>query len=240
MTTRTIVVVSGGLSVPSSSRLLADRLATATERALAERGDDAVVETVELREHAHAITDHLLTGFATGDLRGVLDAVRGADGVILVTPVFSASYSGLFKSFLDILEPGSLQAKPVLIGATGGTARHSLALEYAVRPLMSYARATVAPTAVYAASSDWADGDASVRARRTDRPGGCRAGRPRGRRPAGRRDRPVRRGHPVRTSALRRRLTGRRLTGRCLTGTAAGRTSPREPKSSPRRAGPRG
>ena len=160
MTTRTIVVVSGGLSVPSSSRLLADRLAAATERALAARGDDAVVETVELREHAHAITDHLLTGFATGDLRGVLDAVRGADGVILVTPVFSASYSGLFKSFLDILEPGSLQAKPVLIGATGGTARHSLALEYAVRPLMSYARATVAPTAVYAASSDWADGDA--------------------------------------------------------------------------------
>jgi FMN reductase len=160
VTTRTIVVVSGGLSVPSSSRLLADRLATATERALAERGDDAVVETVELREHAHAITDHLLTGFAAGDLRGVLDAVRGADGVILVTPVFSASYSGLFKSFLDILEPGSLQAKPVLIGATGGTARHSLALEFAVRPLMSYARATVAPTAVYAASSDWADGDA--------------------------------------------------------------------------------
>ena len=160
MTTRNLIVVSGGLSVPSSSRLLADRLATATQRVLVDRGDDAVVETVELREHAHAITDHLLTGFASGDLRGVLDAVRGADALILVTPVFSASFSGLFKSFLDVLEPGSLQAKPVLIGATGGTARHSLALEYAVRPLMAYARATVAPTAVYAASSDWGDGDA--------------------------------------------------------------------------------
>ena len=160
MTNRTIVVVSGGLSVPSSSRLLADRLAASTQLALAQRGDDTVVETVELREHAHAITDHLLTGFAAGDLRGVLDAVRGADGVILVTPIFSASFSGLFKSFLDVLEPGSLEAKPVLLGATGGTARHSLALEYAVRPLMAYARATVAPTAVFAASSDWADGDA--------------------------------------------------------------------------------
>ena len=108
MTTRTIVVVSGGLSVPSSSRLLADRLAASTQQALAQRGDDTVVETVELREHAHAITDHLLTGFAAGDLRGVLDAVRGADGVVLVTPIFSASFSGLFKSFLDVLEPGSL------------------------------------------------------------------------------------------------------------------------------------
>jgi FMN reductase len=158
MTTRTLVVVSGGLSVPSSSRLLADRLAEATRVALASRSEDVVVETVELREHAHTITDHLLTGFATGSLRGVLDAVRGADGLILVTPIFSASYSGLVKSFLDVLEPGSLAGKPVLIGATGGTARHSLALEYAVRPLLAYARATVAPTAVFAASSDWADG----------------------------------------------------------------------------------
>ena len=156
MTTRTIVVVSGGLSVPSSSRLLADRLATATERALAERGDDAVVETVELREHAHAITDHLLTGFATGDLRGVLDAVRGADGVILVTPVFSASYSGLFKTFFDVLDKEALVGKPVLLGATAGTARHSLALEHAVRPLFSYLRAVTVPTAVFAASEDWA------------------------------------------------------------------------------------
>jgi FMN reductase len=160
MTTRTLVVISGGLSVPSSSRLLADRLADATRSALGASGEDVVVETVELREHAHAITDHLLTGFATGALRAVLDAVRGADGVILVTPIFSASYSGLVKLFLDVLEPGSLAGKPVLIGATGGTARHSLALEYAVRPLMAYARATVAPTAVFAASSDWAEGDA--------------------------------------------------------------------------------
>lgn len=160
MTTRTLVVVSGGLSVPSSSRLLADRLAAAAQDALATRGEDVVVERVELREHAHAITDHLLTGFATGDLRSVLEAVRGADAVVLVTPVFSASMSGLVKSFLDVLEPGSLTGKPVVIGATGGTARHSLALEYSLRPVLAYARATVAPTAVFAATGDWADGSA--------------------------------------------------------------------------------
>lgn len=165
MTTRSIAVISGGLSVPSSSRLLADRLAAATRTALAATGEDAVLETFELREHAHAITDHLLTGFPSSGLGAVLDAVRGADGVILVTPIFSASYSGLFKSFLDVLEPGSLAMKSVLIGATGGTARHSLALEYAVRPVLAYARATVAPTAVFAASSDWGDADTGVAAR---------------------------------------------------------------------------
>ncbi|MEP6629743.1 MAG: FMN reductase [Lapillicoccus sp.] len=173
MTTRSIVVVSGGLSVPSSSRLLADRLAAATGSALSVRGDDAVVETVELRDHAHAVTDHLLTGFAPAGLKAVLDAVRGADGFIAVTPIFSASFSGLFKSFLDVLEPGSLDGRPTLIGATGGTARHSLALEYAVRPVLAYARARVAPTAVFAASDDWGTaGAGSGLAARIERAGG--------------------------------------------------------------------
>lgn len=158
MTTRSIAVVSAGLSSPSSTRLLADRLAAAAERAVGEHGHDAVVETVELREHAHAVIDQLLTGFPNAQLRQVLDTVRGADALIVVTPIFNASYSGLFKSFVDVLESGSLTGKPVLVAATGGTARHSLALEFAVRPLFAYLGATVAPTAVFAAADDWASG----------------------------------------------------------------------------------
>ena len=72
-----------------------------------------------------------------------------------MTPVFSASYSGLFKSFFDVLEEGSLDGKPVLLGATAGTARHSLVLEFAMRPLFAYLRADVVPTAVFAASEDF-------------------------------------------------------------------------------------
>lgn len=147
-----ILVISAGLSQPSSTRLLADRLAAATRTELAA---GAEVETVELREYAHDITDHLLTGFATERLRPVLERVDAADGLILTTPTFTASYSGLFKSFIDIVEPESLQAKPVLLGATGGTERHSLVLEHALRPLMAYLRAVVVPTAVYAAGADW-------------------------------------------------------------------------------------
>lgn len=173
MTTRTIAVVSAGLSVPSSTRLLADRLGEGVQSALREQGDDVVIESFELREHAHDIVDHLLTGFAGSALRPVVDAVTGADALIVATPIFSASYSGLFKSFVDVLPPGSLAGKPVLIGATGGTARHSLAIDYALRPLFSYARASVAPTAVFAASDDWAGGgDASGLAARVERAAG--------------------------------------------------------------------
>jgi FMN reductase len=153
--TRTLAVVSAGLSQPSSTRLLADRLADAAVRALHRDGADADVEVIELREHAHDLADNMLTGFPSGDLRTAVDAVVQADGLIAVTPIFTASYSGLFKTFFDVLDNESLVGKPVLIGATGGTARHSLALEHAVRPMFAYLRSVVVPTAVYAASEDW-------------------------------------------------------------------------------------
>ena len=156
--TRTIAVVTAGLSQPSSSRLLADQLAGATDRALRLDGEDVRVEVVELRDLAHAVTDHLLTGFASGALADAIRVVRDADALVAVTPVFSASYSGLFKSFFDLLEAGSLDGKPVLLGATAGTARHSLVLEFSLRPLFAYLRADVVPTGVFAASSDFGSG----------------------------------------------------------------------------------
>ncbi|MEU3662780.1 CE1759 family FMN reductase [Streptomyces sp. NPDC032940] len=148
-----LVVVSAGLSVPSSTRLLADRLAAATAgRASAE------VRVVELRDLAVEIAHVFTNGFPGRELSAAFDAVRAADGLIVVTPVFSASYSGLFKSFFDALgatEPDALAGKPVLIAATGGTARHSLVLEHALRPLFAHLKAVVVPTGVYAASEDW-------------------------------------------------------------------------------------
>ena len=158
---RRIAVVSAGLSEPSSTRLLADLLGDATADALG---------VVELRPLAHAITDALLTGFAAGELADAIATLQRADAVIAVTPVFSASYSGLFKSFFDVLETGSLDGTPVLVAATAGTARHSLVLEHALRPLFSYLHAVVVPTAVFAASEDWGATGAAVALRqRIDR-----------------------------------------------------------------------
>ncbi|MFI6565464.1 FMN reductase [Streptomyces sp. NPDC050534] len=145
-----LVVVSAGLSVPSSTRLLGDRLAAAVGRQT-----PAEVQVVELRDLAVEIAHNFTSGFPGRHLSAALDAVTGADGLIVVTPVFSASYSGLFKSFFDVLDKDALAGKPVLIAATGGTARHSLVLEHALRPLFAYLRAVVVPTGVYAASEDW-------------------------------------------------------------------------------------
>jgi FMN reductase len=167
MNPRTLTVVSGGLSQPSSTRLLADQLAAATRAELERQGGTVDVQVIELRDHAHDLMNHLLTGFPSGRLKAAIEAVAGADGLIAVTPIFNASYSGLFKSFFDVIDESALADKPVLAAATGGTARHSLALEHALRPMFTYLHAVVVPTAVYAATEDWAGGaiDTALRGR---------------------------------------------------------------------------
>jgi len=152
---RRIAVISAGLSNPSSTRMLADRLAASAVKQLAERGIETEVDVFELRDYAHDITNNLLTGFAPPALESMIDAVVSADAIIAVTPIFSTSYSGLFKSFIDVLDPDALTGKPVLIGANAGTARHSLAIDYAIRPLFAYLHAEAVATGVFAASSDW-------------------------------------------------------------------------------------
>lgn len=155
MTTKKIAVVSAGLSTPSSTRQLADRLTADTISALRERGIDSEVRVFELRELAHDIANHLLLGFAPPKLEEALDAVGSADGLIAVTPIFTTSYAGLFKSFIDVIDPQALTDLPVLLGATGGTPRHSLAIDYAMRPLFTYLHAIPVTTGVFAATSDW-------------------------------------------------------------------------------------
>jgi FMN reductase len=153
--TRSLTLVSAGLREPSATRLLGDRVVAATTAALQAEGIVASVEVIELREHAQDLTNNLLTSFASEPLQAVKDRVAATDGLIAVSPIFSASYSGLFKTFFDLLDEDALSETPVLIAATAGTSRHSLALEHALRPLFVYLRAVVVPTAVFASSEDW-------------------------------------------------------------------------------------
>lgn len=146
-----LVVISAGLSNPSSTRLLGDLLKAATVEALGETD----VTTIELRDLSQQLHDNLMTGFPSPKLADAIATVGEADGIIVVTPVFSASYSGLFKTFFDVLEEGLLDGKPVLIAATAGTARHSLVLEHAMRPLFAYLHAVVMPTGVFASTDDF-------------------------------------------------------------------------------------
>lgn len=153
--TRSLVVVSAGVGEPSSTRLLADRIGVAVDRHLRDGGIEPRIQTIELRPLAQDLASHVLAGFAPPALQAALDAVVAADGVVAVTPIYSASYSGLFKLFFDLVDRDAFEGKPVLLAATGGTGRHSLAIEHAMRPLFAYLKADSVPTGVYAATEDW-------------------------------------------------------------------------------------
>ncbi len=161
--THRVAVITAGLGNPSSTRLLADRIAEGVRSQVSNRGESVELEVVDLRAHAQEIAAHLTSGYAGPGLAKVIDRVETADGLIAVTPVFAASYSGLFKSFVDLIDPDVLDGTPVLIAATAGTARHSLVLDHAMRPLFSYLHATVLPTGVFAATDDFAGDDLAPR-----------------------------------------------------------------------------
>ena len=150
-----LAVVSGGLRDPSSTRLLADRIDGAVRAELSRAGRMATSTLIELRPVGRKIVDAMLTGFAAPELEAAFQILADADGLIAVTPAFNASFSGLFKSFFDVLPAHTLTDLPVLIAATGGTERHSLVLEHALRPMFSYLHALVSPTGVYAATVDF-------------------------------------------------------------------------------------
>lgn len=167
MNQRSLVVVSAGLRSPSSTRLLADQLADAAHLALRSIDPSATwrVHHVEVRQHAHTIADALLTGFPTNGLAEDLDRVRDADALVLVTPTFQGTFSGLFKSFLDLLQADDVRGLPVLLAATGGSERHSLVIEHGLRPVVAYLGMLAVPTGVYAATSDFGPGAAALAAR---------------------------------------------------------------------------
>lgn len=150
-----IVVLTAGTSVPSSSRMLGERLGEATVAEFAADGVAVDLTHIELRTLAVSLAHHLATRVPDARLREAFDAVRAADGVIAVTPVFNGSYAGLFKLFFDALDEGAMKGRPVLLGATGGTARHSLVVDHAMLPLFFYLKAIVDPHPVFAATKDW-------------------------------------------------------------------------------------
>jgi FMN reductase len=161
MTTR-LTIISGGVREPSSTRLLADRFEASVRTELAALDITAESSFVDLRPLGRPIMDAMLTGLVGPTLESAFEIVANADGVIAVTPAFNASFSGLFKSFFDVLPPESLADMPVLIGATGGTERHSLVLEHSLRPMFSYLQAIVSPTGVYAATEDFGAGQGAA------------------------------------------------------------------------------
>jgi FMN reductase len=150
-----LVVITAGVSDPSSSRLLADRAAQKTIDLLREVGRSASVGVIELGPLAVDIAQAIVSGFPGTRLQAAIERLAAADAVIVSTPVYKAGISGLFKSFIDVLDNDLLIAKPAILAATAGTARHAMVADEQLRPLFAFLRALSAPTSLFAAPEDW-------------------------------------------------------------------------------------
>jgi FMN reductase len=151
----TIAVISAGVSDPSSTRLLADRTAQKTLDTLRASGAQATISVIELAPIAVEIARSIISGVPTSAVQTAIERLAAADAIIASTPVYKAAISGLFKSFIDLIDNDLLVAKPVILGATGGTARHAMVVDDQLRPLFAFLRAIPVPTSLYAAPEDW-------------------------------------------------------------------------------------
>jgi len=157
MTARPLLVValSGGLRTPSSTRALSDALVDAVTEHLGRQGVSSTARTVEIRDHALDATGAMLSGERSDALAEAVGAVEAADVLVVATPIYNGSYTGLFKTFIDLVPMDALIGTPVVLGATGGSARHTLAVDQEMRPLFTVLQATTVPTGVFAATADW-------------------------------------------------------------------------------------
>jgi FMN reductase len=161
-----LVVVSAGVSDPSSTRLLADRITQKSLDLLREAETPASASVVELGPLAVDIARATVSGFPGEQLQAAIERLADADAIIAATPVYKAGVSGLFKSFVDVFDDDLLVAKPVLLAATAGSARHALVIDAQMRPLFAYLRALSLPTSVFAAPEDWATTELRARIER--------------------------------------------------------------------------
>jgi FMN reductase len=153
----TLVVVTAGTGEPSSTRMLADRIAQRVADLTGGRGSQVAVQVIDLRELATEITTAMVSRLTGPKLRQAIAALGEADGIVAATPVYKAGASGLFTSFFQVLDNDLLIAKPVVLAATAGTARHALVVDEQLRSLFAYLRTIVVPTSLFAAPEDWRD-----------------------------------------------------------------------------------
>jgi len=161
-----VVVISAGTGNPSSTRRLTDGIARKSLDLLEQAGTPATADVIELGPLAVDTARAGIAGFPGQELQAAIDRLAAADAIIAATPVYKAGISGLFKSFVDVLDDDLIVAKPMLLAATGGTPRHALIIDDQMRPLFAYLRALTLPTSVYAAPQDWGTTELGTRIER--------------------------------------------------------------------------
>ena len=150
-----VVVVSAGLSEASSTARLGQLVADTARARVVERGFRGRVDHLELRHIAVPVAHSLVEGTLAPEVSNAIERVRGADALVAATPTINASFSGVLKSFFDCLPTDLLRGLPTVIAATGGTQRHTLVLDSAVRPMLGYLRAVVLPSSLFVTADEW-------------------------------------------------------------------------------------
>lgn len=145
-----VVAVSGGLQRPSRTLVLVEQL-------LATLGDAVPIDThlVELGEIGPRLAGALHRGQLPADVEAHVKAIEAADLLVVASPVYRASFTGLFKHLFDLVHHEALIDVPVLLAATGGSERHALVIDHQLRPLFSFFQARTLPIGVYASESDF-------------------------------------------------------------------------------------
>ncbi len=154
--TRTIIGLSGNLDRPSKTRALVEAaIATAASQF------EATGTIYDLADFGRSLGSARRVGDLDASARAALEVILAADALVVGSPVYKGSYTGLFKHLIDLIDPLALAGKPVLLTATGGGDRHALVIEHQLRPLFGFFEAQTLPTGLYAADRDFTEGQPS-------------------------------------------------------------------------------
>jgi FMN reductase len=148
-----IVGISGSLGKPSRTRALVERVVKKLNKTLTGK-----VDIIDLADSGHLFWQASYPNPLSDEAQALVASVAAADIIVVGSPVYKGSYSGVFKHFFDLLDPQVLAGKLVILTATGGSDFHALVLEHQLRPLFSFFGAVTAPMTIYAKEADFIDG----------------------------------------------------------------------------------
>lgn len=145
-----VVIVNGSPTERSKTMGLTDLVTASLAEKLA-----VEVRRVDVYHLGAGFTGAITREDVTPEVEQAIRLAETADVLIAATPVYRASYPGMFKHFFDLVEPYALANKPVILVATGGSDRHALVIEHALRPLFGFFQAATIPVGFYVNSGDF-------------------------------------------------------------------------------------
>jgi FMN reductase len=148
-----VVGISGNITRPSKTRTFVDHIVHRLAI-----GIGATAQSFDVEDFGPSLLRSRRLDELAPEAQFIVSQILAADILVVGSPTFKGSYTGLFKHFFDLLDPSSLRGKPIVLAATGGGERHSLMVEHQLRPLFGFFEALAMPTAIYASERDFADG----------------------------------------------------------------------------------